>query len=577
MAMHGTRFTIGKKLAAGFGLMMALMLFSASFAYTKMVKASGLQETIRQFRYPATVDAARIQEAIGEAGGTLRAFVLFGSDPKDAERFKSSRAESWRTADAATADLTKVTHDFGATAESEEVASISSLLRSHKELQDKIEQLAMGQGNEAMGRAYDMLKVDESKQQGELMERLQKMVTEQQEGTNREISTLAETSHAATLSLWGSTILGVLAGFVIAFIVSKRISVSLGLLLARARAISAGELMGKDLESGTSDEIGDLMIAMNEMQTRLREMIVAVAQMSGQVASSSENLRGVSNQMSSNAEETANQSRQVSVSGEEVSVNLQAVAAATEQMSASIKEISKSTTEAAVVAKSAVSTAETTNESVHKLAKSSAEIGNVIKVITSIAHQTNLLALNATIEASRAGEAGKGFAVVANEVKELAKQTAIATEEISRKIEAIQSETKTTSESIQQITAIITQVNNISSMISHSIEDQTATTNDMVRNVNHAATGSSQIVDNMKSVASAAKSTTQGAAETQNAAQQLSAMATELRKLVSQFKFEVSQAGDPMPRNGGTSGHSMTHHSSGDSNDSAETLAGFVH
>jgi methyl-accepting chemotaxis protein len=543
MSGNGSRFTIGRKLAAGFGVLIALMLFSATFAYTKMVKGTGLQERIREYRYPATVDAARIQAEIGEAAGALRAFVLFGSDPKDAEHFKSARAEAWRSADAATGDLTKITQAFGASAESEEASSIATMLHAHQQLQDKIEQLAMGQGNDAMGRAYDMLKTDESTQQGELMGRLQKLVDAQQEKTNQEIQALADASHAATLALWTTTLLGILAGCVIAYILSKRISVSLGSLLARARAISAGDLSGQELTSGADDEIGDLMTAMNEMQTRLREMIVAVAQMSGHVASSSEDLRGVSDHMSTNAEETANQSRIVSVSGEEVSRNLQAAAAATEQMSDSIKEISKNTTEAAMVSKSAVSTAQTTNASVLELAKSSAEIGNVIKVITTIAHQTNLLALNATIEASRAGDAGKGFAVVANEVKELAKQTAIATEEISRKIEAIQGETKTTTQSIGQITAIITQINTISNTIAGAIEDQTTTTNDMVRNVNHAATGSAQIVDNMKAVANAAKNTTQGAEETNEAAQKLSKMATELRQLVSQFKYDSNGGG----------------------------------
>jgi methyl-accepting chemotaxis protein len=543
MSENGSRFTIGRKLAAGFGVLIALMLFSATFAYTKMVKGTGLQERIREYRYPATVDAARIQAEIGEAAGALRAFVLFGSDPKDAEHFKSARAEAWRSADAATGDLTKITQAFGASAESEEASSIATMLHVHQQLQDKIEQLAMGQGNDAMGRAYDMLKTDESAQQGELMGRLQKLVDTQQEKTNQEIQALADASHEATLALWTTTLLGILAGCVIAYFLSKRISVSLGSLLARARAISAGDLSGQELTSGADDEIGDLMTAMNEMQTRLREMIVAVAQMSGHVASSSENLRGVSDHMSTNAEETANQSRIVSVSGEEVSRNLQAAAAATEQMSASIKEISKNTTEAAMVSKSAVSTAQTTNASVLELAKSSAEIGNVIKVITTIAHQTNLLALNATIEASRAGDAGKGFAVVANEVKELAKQTAIATEEISRKIEAIQGETKTTTQSIAQITGIITQINNISNTIAGAIEDQTTTTNDMVRNVNHAATGSAQIVDNMKAVANAAKNTTQGAEETNEAAQKLSKMAAELRQLVSQFKYDSNGGG----------------------------------
>jgi methyl-accepting chemotaxis protein len=530
------RFTIRLKLAAGFSVLVVLMLFSATFAFTKMLKATGLQEKIRNIRYPATVDVARIQVAIGDGGGALRAFVLFGSDPKDAAHFKTVRAEAWQAADAATTDLTQVTKVFGVPAESEEVSSIASLLKVYHQLQNNIEQLAMGQGNEAMGKAYDMLKTEAAAQQGELMSRLKALVDEQQQKTNKEILTLADTSRAATLTLWTTTLIGILAGCVIAYLISKHMSVAIAELLDRAQAISGGELGGKELERRSDDEIGDLMVAMNVMQSRLREMIVSVAQMSGNVANSSEDLRGVSQQMSDNAEEASNQSRLVSVSVEEVSKNLQAVAAATEEMSASIQKISKSATEATKVARSAVTTTETTNESVLKLGKSSAEIGQVIKVITSIAHQTNLLALNATIEASRAGDAGKGFAVVANEVKELAKETAKATEEISRKIEAMQGETQTTTKAIAEITAIITQVNSISNMIAGAVDDQTATTNEMVRNVNHAATGSARIVDNIKAVAGAAKSTTQGASETQTAARELSNMAGELRKLVAQFK-----------------------------------------
>ncbi len=530
------RFTIRLKLAAGFGVLMILMFFSATFAYTKMVKAKGLQEKIRNIRYPATVDAARIQAAIGDGGGALRVFVLFGSDPKDAAHFKTARGEAWQAADAATTDLTRVTKDFGAPAESEEVSSIASMLNVYHKLQNNIEHLAMGQGNEAMGKAYDMLKTDAAAQQGDLMSRLKSLVDDQQQKTNKEILTLADTSRAATLTLWTTTLIGILAGCVIAYLMSKRMSVAISELLDRAQAISGGELGGQELERRSDDEVGDLMVAMNVMQSRLREMIVSVAQMSGNVANSSEDLRGVSQQMSHNAEEASNQSRLVSVSVEEVSKNLQAVAAATEEMSASIQEISRSATQATKVARSAVTTTETTNESVLKLGKSSAEIGQVIKVITSIAHQTNLLALNATIEASRAGDAGKGFAVVANEVKELAKETAKATEEISRKIEAMQGETQTTTKAIAEITAIITQVNSISNMIAGAVDDQTETTNEMVRNVNHAASGSARIVDNIKAVAGAAKSTTQGASETQTAARELSNMAGELRKLVAQFK-----------------------------------------
>jgi methyl-accepting chemotaxis protein len=241
--------------------------------------------------------------------------------------------------------------------------------------------------------------------------------------------------------------------------------------------------------------------------------------------------------MSSNSEETAAQANVVSAASEQVSKNVQTVAAGAEEMSASIREIAKNTNDAARIAKEAVAVAAGTNQTISKLGESSAEIGNVIKVITSIAEQTNLLALNATIEAARAGEAGKGFAVVANEVKELAKQTGQATEDISQKISAIQHDTQGAVTAIGQISGIINQVNDIANTIASAVEEQSVTTNEMSRNVSEAAKGSNEIVQNITGVAQAAQSTASGATETQAASQELARTASELQALVNQFKY----------------------------------------
>jgi methyl-accepting chemotaxis protein len=261
-----------------------------------------------------------------------------------------------------------------------------------------------------------------------------------------------------------------------------------------------------------------------------------VSEISQNLASASEELSANSQQMSANAEETAAQTRVVARNSELVNKNLQTVAVGTEQMGASITEIAKNATEAAKIATSAVKVAETTTITIAKLGESSTEIGQVIKVITSIAQQTNLLALNATIEAARAGEAGKGFAVVANEVKELAKETAKATEDISAKIETIQGDTKAAVQAIGNISSIINQVNAISATIATAVEEQNATTNEMARNVSEAARGSSEITQNIAGVSQAAESTTRGAGDTQQAAAELSKMGTALRELVTKFK-----------------------------------------
>jgi len=275
--------------------------------------------------------------------------------------------------------------------------------------------------------------------------------------------------------------------------------------------------------------------SINTMITDLRSSIGAIGSNAQHVGAAAEELSAISEQMAANAEETATQTGVVSAASEQVSKNLTVVATSSEEMLASIREIAKSANEAARMAKNAVDVAEATNQTVQKLGDSSVEIGNVIKVITSIAGQTNLLALNATIEAARAGDAGKGFAVVANEVKELAKETAKATEEISQRIEAIQGETKGAVSAIVEISRLIVQIDHASNTIATAVEEQTATTNEIGRNITEAARGSAEIAHNVAAVAGAAQASSQGAADTQKAARSLTEMAAQLQTLVGKF------------------------------------------
>jgi methyl-accepting chemotaxis protein len=261
-----------------------------------------------------------------------------------------------------------------------------------------------------------------------------------------------------------------------------------------------------------------------------------LAQKAQAFAGSAEELETVSDRMSANAEETTAQANVAAAAAEEVSKNVQVVATGTEELNASIKEIAKNAQEAAEVGTNAVQMTASTTATMGKLGASSLEIGNVIKVITSIAQQTNLLALNATIEAARAGEAGKGFAVVANEVKELAKQTAEATEDIGQKVEGIQADTREAVEAIDQISWIISKINDIQNTIASAVEEQTATTNEISRNVTEAAKGAAEIVESIGAVAQAAESTNHGAGDTKGAAGELSQMAAELQSLIFRLK-----------------------------------------
>ncbi len=314
-------------------------------------------------------------------------------------------------------------------------------------------------------------------------------------------------------------------------------------ILAVVDAAGRGDLTQSVPVSG-DDAVGRLGSGLDAFFTNLRGSIGEIALTSETVAAASSQVRGVGERLGAAAGDTAAQASVVASAADEVSRNVQTVATGTEEMTASIREIARNAADAARVASQAVRVAERTNGSVGKLGESSAEIGKVIKVITSIAQQTNLLALNATIEAARAGEAGKGFAVVANEVKELAKETARATEEIGRKIETIQIDTRDAVEAIREIGEIIGHINAIQTTIAGAVEEQTATTNEMSRNVAEAARGAHEIAQNVQGVARTAVGTSEGATQSQGAAVELSRAAEALQGLVSRFQIG-GKAGPP--------------------------------
>jgi methyl-accepting chemotaxis protein len=344
--------------------------------------------------------------------------------------------------------------------------------------------------------------------------------------------------HAAYLQARREVLTALCAGMLIAVGLALLVSGSIiGRLRPIARAMDAvavGDLTHTVPVNGR-DEIGMMAQAANQATSGVRQTVGALVTSADRLSRSSEQLTTVTDNVVSDAAAVSERAHAADGSAALVSQDLQTIATGAEQMAASIQEIAHSANEGSRVASQAVAVVGATNQTVSKLGESSQEIGNVVKLITSIAEQTNLLALNATIEAARAGEAGKGFAVVASEVKDLAQETAKATDVISRRVQAIQADTESAVTAIAEISGIIEQINNYQMAIASAVEEQTRTTGEMNRNVANAASGAAQIAEHVSQVTGAAESTTRSVAVGRQAASDLAHLASELHGLVSHF------------------------------------------
>jgi methyl-accepting chemotaxis protein len=516
----------GRKLLAGYVVLVALMAVVGAIGLRQLSAAEDRIERLYADSFEASLLLTDVRTDEALVSAVLEEAMADGMTPElqgELDELASDVNGTWKTYLAT-----------DTTGREEAIAEFEDTLSQFREVRDEKVLALLDDGELAQAAEVKHDELDPLRD--ELASDLDDVIGIEKSIAQDLIAQSKDSYSSARLLILGLVVLAAALGIALALAIGRLVARPLERTVGVLEEVAQGRL-DRRLEVDSADEVGRMGLALNAALERLSQTMGQMDHNAQSLATASEELSAVSGQMSGSASESSSQAGLVSAAAEQVSRNVQTVATGTEEMSASIREIAANASSAASVAAQAVQVAESTNATVAKLGDSSAEVGNVIKVINSIAEQTNLLALNATIEAARAGEAGKGFAVVANEVKELAQETGKATEDIGRRIEAIQADTEAAVTAIGEIAEIIGQINDTQATIASAVEEQTATTNEMSRNVAEAATGSADIAQNVTGVARSASDTQAASSSTSQAADELARMAADMRTLVGQFQY----------------------------------------
>ncbi|GIH97411.1 methyl-accepting chemotaxis protein [Planobispora siamensis] len=531
------RVRIGVRLAGAFTALLVLLAVVAVIAFSAIQDQRNTAAQVRDLQV-LTSQAKEIKFYAASMSGWQSAYITdvhrLGADRAfggDSVNYKAWEQERKRFENF----VSQVATDVMTTSERGLFDRITAESETYFATNDEIVEIFRKDTPESLWEGDQLATIDSWNTYYRILRASQQLAQSVDQRSQQAVEASADAAASAQRAITVGTALALLLGVLLAFTVTRSIVAPVTAARDALRTVARREL-NVELPTQGQDEPAQMAVALNEALSAVRSVVTEVAGHAGTLAEMSTELDQVTSTFADSAAQTSVQAGAAVRTSQEVSQSVRDVADGSREMGGAIEEISRNASDAARVAAEAVVAAESANTTVAQLTSSSSEINHVVNLITSIAEQTNLLALNATIEAARAGDAGKGFAVVAHEVKNLAQETASATDEIGRLVQAIQNDSTAAVGAINKISEVISGISSYQLTIASAVEEQTATTNEMNRNVADAAAGATRIADSIALVASSASEVDADITRSRQRVAELNSVSQRLREAVGQFR-----------------------------------------